>query len=100
MTQLGAKRQRLVCDHCHHQETVDRLHKGLIGKECPVCQSNMLTAADYRLARRTMRKLAVLTLLSRLLVRIFPKAKVRTGVLSVQVRDGDIISDFREGGIL
>lgn len=90
--------QKLQCDNCFHQEPVEKFSAELIGKECPVCQSNMLTERDYRVAKWQLRLLKVLTWLSRVALWINPKAK--TGVLSVHVKDGDTISDFREDGVL
>lgn len=88
------KLQKLVCDACHYMEDVDRLHKGLIGKECPDCQSNMLTAEDYRIAKRQMWKLSILSWLSRMIAKMYPAAGL--GVMSVQTKDGELFSNFHK----
>ncbi|MBD9511549.1 hypothetical protein IB265_32865 [Ensifer sp. ENS10] len=94
MKPQSARQQKLACDACHYMEDVDRLHKGLIGKECPDCQSVMLTAEDYRIAKRAMRKLAILAWLSRMIVRMYPAAGV--GTMQVQVKDGQMFSEFHK----
>lgn len=94
MKRPGLKRQKLVCDACHYMEDVDRLHKGLIGKQCPDCQTVMLTAEEYRIGKRVEWKLIVLAWLSHLIAKMYPAA--RTGVISVHVRNGDTQTSFEE----
>lgn len=51
----------LHCDSCHHEVhyrgSMTRAH---IGTPCPVCQSDMLTEADFKAGRRIQRLLRVL----------------------------------------
>ena len=91
-------RQGLHCDNCHHEEPVDRFHKGLIGTPCPKCGANMLTHQDYKKSKRVLLILSVLSTLTRVILWFNPKAK--TGTMAVRVKDGDVISEFREKGAL
>lgn len=87
-----AEQQKIVCDACHYMEDVDRLHKGLINKKCPDCQSNMLTAEDYRAARRVVWKLRILSVLSRAITRMYPASV--PGTMSVRVQEGKSFAEF------
>jgi hypothetical protein len=51
----------LHCDDCHHE--VDYLGKMTaehIGTPCPICGSDMLTEADYKVGRRVQVVMAIL----------------------------------------
>jgi hypothetical protein len=43
-----------MCDACHHEIDIPVITKAHIGLPCPVCESCMITAADYRGWRRLM----------------------------------------------
>ncbi len=92
----GARPQKLVCDACHYMEDIDRLHTGLINRECPDCQSIMLTAEDYRIAKRMMWKITIFEWLSRMVTKMYPAA-FGLGTMSVQVKDGQASTEFKEG---
>ncbi|MER9176237.1 hypothetical protein NKH72_21915 [Mesorhizobium sp. M0955] len=43
---------KIMCDHCHYEQTVDDITPAIIGVRCGVCEEEMLTIADYKAWRR------------------------------------------------
>lgn len=43
------------CDACHHEVEMTVIEKQHVGMPCPVCETEMISAADYSAWRRFMR---------------------------------------------
>jgi len=81
---------QLICDtpQCGHVESAQPFTKDLIDKACPECGSNLLNKADYKAAKRLLRKIGILNFLFGWLGTEEPPEGTPTNTVNVKVEGG------------